>query len=98
MEWAILYKMGKVDPNITVVTTTVDDLQVVEAEDLPAEKVIAPHDLPVDIVVTPTRVINVDERLNKPTAGILWDRVDSQSFNDIPILKQFKDTPFDLLP
>lgn len=44
------------------------------------------HDLPVDIIVTPRRVINVRNRLPKPTCGVVWEKVSDEMRKDIPIL------------
>lgn len=48
------------------------------------------HDLPVDIIVTPTRVINVRNKLKKPSNGILWDMITENYLKNIPILSQLK--------
>lgn len=51
----------------TIVITTVHDSQVFDT--LPAE-LFGPHDVPVDIIVTPTEVIHVETRLAKPQGVI----------------------------
>ena len=81
-----------------MVVTTVDDLQVVDPERMPVDEVMTPHDLPVDLIVTPSSVIQVEKRLKKPTAGIIWDKIRPQTFQEVPVLQDFKNSVFDLLP
>ena len=88
LEWAMLYEMGAVDEN-TLVATTVHDCQIISSIDLPVS-LMSSHDLPVDIIVTPTRVMRVKNPLPKPTTGILWDLITDQMMQDMPILQQFK--------
>ena len=73
----------------TIIVTTVHDVQVFEK--LP-EKLFESHDIPVDIIVTPTEVIRVDKRLPKPD-HIIWNILTRQKFEQIPILReiQFKE-------
>jgi len=89
MEWAILTKLGVVDEN-TVVVATVDDVQIVEDSMLPVDQVMDDHDLPVDIIVTPTKIIRVRPRLTKPTGGILWDKLSPERIQEMPILCEFR--------
>jgi 5-formyltetrahydrofolate cyclo-ligase len=64
-----------------MILTTVHDLQIVD--EVPAED----HDLSVDMIVTPTKVIDTSEKKRRPQ-GILWDRVTSEMLEDMPILKE----------
>lgn len=73
----------------TIVITTVHDCQVLLPEELPVS-MQRTHDLPVDIIVTPTRVINVRNKLKKPSNGILWDMITENYLKNIPILSQLK--------
>lgn len=88
LEWAIFHTFGMVSTE-TVVITTVHDAQVVPPDQLPTSLVCC-HDLPVDIIVTPTRIINVSQKLKKPTGGVHWELVSAQQIQDMPILKQLK--------
>ena len=88
IEWAIFYEKGIVNQE-TIVITTVHDCQVLPPEELPISMQCA-HDLPVDIIVTPTRVINVRKKLKKPSNGILWDMITDNYLKNIPILAQLK--------
>ena len=58
----------------TVTVTTVHDCQVFDS--LP-EEIFEDHDVPIDIIVTPTEVINVQDRLPKPT-GVIWDKLTAE--------------------
>lgn len=88
LEWGILYTLGLVNRD-TVVATTVHDCQVLSRNELPTS-LMCRHDLPVDVIVTPTRIINVREKLDKPDAGICWDLITKQQFESIPILKKLQ--------
>lgn len=79
LEYGILRELGLVDEN-TPVITIVHDLQIIDQE-IPMEK----HDLPVDIIVTPTRIIRVDRRYRKPE-GVYWDKIDREKLREIPVL------------
>ena len=82
---------SRVDPERTVVVTTVDEKQIVAPEELPSDRVIDSHDLPVDIIVTPSRIINVREKLPKPKVGILWEKISPHRLLQMPILREFKE-------
>merc|ERR1719464_893260 len=55
-------------------------------------KLFEAHDLPVDVIVTPTEVFRVKDRLTKPD-HIIWSLLTREKFNQIPILRelQFKE-------
>jgi len=78
LEWGILREMGAVRDD-TPVATTVHDLQVVE------EIPMAPHDMPVDYIFTPTREIRVEPPRPKPP-GILPEELDERKASEIPML------------
>ena len=92
LEWAILYLHGMVSDK-TVVMTTVHDCQVFPAAELPTS-LMCRHDLPVDVIVTPSRVINVtsggNKLLGKPFEGVIWDMLRDEQLENIPILKDLK--------
>ena len=90
MEWAILVELGVVDPEKTVVVTTVHEDQIVANDELSKDEFMEAHDLPVDIIVTPSRIINVRPRLAKPSVGIIWDKITPEKLNECPILERFK--------
>ena len=68
----------------TVVVTTVHDCQVFAS--LPG-KLFQDHDVPVDVIVTPTTLIRVETRLRKPS-HIIWDILSEEKLNQIPLLRQ----------
>nr|CAD7442299.1 unnamed protein product [Timema bartmani] len=86
LEFAMLMKMGAVNQD-TVVVTTVHDVQVFDQ--LP-KQIFKEHDVPVDVIVTPTQVIEVSPRLPKPP-GIIWSILSNRRLNDIPILVTLRD-------
>lgn len=83
LEWAFLYEIGLVSVE-TPVVAFVHDCQVVDLE-LAAN----PFDTLCDAIVTPTRVIWVDEP-RKPTQGVLWDMLEEGMLASIPPLQELK--------
>lgn len=47
------------------------------------------HDVPVDIIVTPTQIIRVPNRLPKPS-GVYWDLLSPQKLAQIRVLQELK--------
>ena len=86
LEWGILSAQGNLDAETTLVVTTVHDEQIVD--DIPANS-LTKHDVPVDIIVTPTKVIRVPNRAPKPS-GIYWDLLSPQKLSQIRVLRQLK--------
>jgi len=84
LEYGILRELSAVDEN-TPVITTVHDIQILDQE-IPMED----HDLPVDMIVTPSRILRI-ERVYKKPKGVYWDKLDSRAFREIPVLKELKD-------
>ncbi len=89
LEFAMAASNGSVSPSSTLVCCTVHDCQVLDH--LP-EHLFGPHDVPVDVIATPTRVIRVERRLPKPTR-ILWNMLTREKFAQVGVLKemQFKE-------
>lgn len=81
LEWAMFRELGVVDNN-TPVTAVGHDCQVVATE---LESSM--FDTPVDIIVTPTRLIKVAQHPSKP-AGILWDYLSPELYAHVPPLQQ----------
>ncbi|GJP77353.1 hypothetical protein CLOP_g7762 [Closterium sp. NIES-67] len=79
--------MGAVTDD-TPVVTTVHDSQLVKGA-IPSSK-LRQHDLPVDIICTPTQIIRVTDKIPKPT-GIYWHLLSPQKLAQIRILQQLKD-------
>ncbi|XP_061521907.1 methenyltetrahydrofolate synthase domain-containing protein isoform X2 [Phycodurus eques] len=82
LEYAMMASMGAVDES-TVVVTVVHDCQVV---DIP-EELMEKHDLTVDYILTPSRVIKTNCPSPKPQ-GIIWTKLDTEKLEKIPILKK----------
>lgn len=82
MEYGMMASLGAVDDS-SVVVTIVHDCQVV---DIP-EELIENHDLTVDYILTPTRVIKTNCQRPKPP-GIIWTKLDTEKLERIPILKR----------
>jgi 5-formyltetrahydrofolate cyclo-ligase len=66
----------------TRIVTTIHDLQMID-EQLP----VLPHDIPVDYIVTPTRVIETHTKLPRPR-GIYWEYLTQEQIEAIPYLKK----------
>jgi 5-formyltetrahydrofolate cyclo-ligase len=79
LEFALARALGSVDED-TPVITTVHDLQVVD-DDIP----MTAHDVPLDVVVTPERVIRVRRHVRKPR-GIDWTALTSEQVSAMPPL------------
>ena len=83
LEWGMLHARNIVQLE-TVTVAVVHDCQVLEEELRPEV-----FDTVCDLIVTPTRVIEVESVL-KPTCGILWDRLEHNMLNDIPPLQELQ--------
>jgi 5-formyltetrahydrofolate cyclo-ligase len=91
LEWGILSAQGNLDPETCLVVTTVHDCQVIDnVEDMPEDWKLTQHDVPVDIIVTPTRTIRVPNRAPKPS-GIFWELLSPQKLAAIRVLRQLKE-------
>lgn len=84
LEYAILRTLCKINED-TYVITTVHDMQVVD-DDIPVEE----HDVGVDIIVTPTRVIKIEPRPRK-SKGIIWNILPDKKISEIPVLRRIKE-------
>ncbi|XP_056134918.1 methenyltetrahydrofolate synthase domain-containing protein [Lampris incognitus] len=84
MEYGMMASMGAVNES-TVVVTVVHDCQIV---DIP-EELIESHDLTVDYILTPTRVIKTECQQPKPQ-GIIWAKLETDMLEKIPILKKLR--------
>lgn len=82
LEYAMLRMFGKVSAN-TPVVTSVHEVQLVDS--LPFE----PFDVPLDIIVTPDRVIRIATRQPKPDR-IYWDLLPQHKLDEIPLLRELK--------
>ncbi|XP_007427362.1 methenyltetrahydrofolate synthase domain-containing protein isoform X1 [Python bivittatus] len=81
MEYAMMVSMGAIGQS-TMVVTAVHDCQVV---DIP-EELLDDHDLTVDYILTPTRIIKTECKRPKPW-GIMWHKISHEVLKKIPVLK-----------
>jgi 5-formyltetrahydrofolate cyclo-ligase len=70
----------------TTVLATVHALQVVK-DDIP----MTPHDVPLDLVVTPERVIRTRTAFRKPQ-GIRWHELSADQLAAMPVLRRLRRT------
>ena len=81
LEWALLRHLGLVTAQ-TPLVVSVHDCQVLEAHVRPG-----PHDAVVDVIVTPTRVLNCAPALPKPD-GIFWREIRGQAASSNPYVRE----------
>ncbi|XP_010331990.1 methenyltetrahydrofolate synthase domain-containing protein isoform X2 [Saimiri boliviensis] len=84
LEYAMMVSMGAVSKE-TPVVTIVHDCQVV---DIP-EELLEEHDITVDYILTPTRVITTGCERPKPM-GITWSKISREMMEKIPILRSLR--------
>jgi len=87
LEYGILRWMGLVTERTPVITTVHDD-QILQDERMPTERLLE-HDVPVDIIVTPTQVIHTHTKVRKPS-GILWHLLSPQKLQQVRVLRELK--------
>lgn len=85
LEYGILRMMGAIDEH-TPIVTSIHDEQLVD--DIPTHKLLR-HDVPVDIICTPTRVIYTNTEIPKPE-GIYWDLLSPQKLAQVRVLRELK--------
>jgi 5-formyltetrahydrofolate cyclo-ligase len=82
LEFALATAAGLIGPD-TVCVTTVHELQLVPAGTIP----LTSHDVPVDFIVTPHRVIDCRLRHGpRPAIGICWEDLTEEKIAAIPLL------------
>lgn len=85
LEFAVALEAGLIDDD-TVVVTTVHELQVLEPGTIP----VTAHDVPLDVIVTPERVIDCrGDRMPRPD-GVRWDELTEEKIDAIPLLQQLR--------
>ena len=88
LEYAVALEAGLVGPE-TPVATTVHELQVLEEGAIP----VTGHDVRLDLVVTPDRVIEVPTgagSTDRP-AGVRWDELTEEKIRSIPLLQRLRE-------
>jgi 5-formyltetrahydrofolate cyclo-ligase len=87
LEFALAGSAGLIGPD-TLVVTTVHELQVRPAGTVP----VAAHDAPVDLVITPERVIDCRRaRGRRPDGGIRWSELTEEKIAAIPLLQRLRE-------
>jgi 5-formyltetrahydrofolate cyclo-ligase len=81
LEFALASAAGLIGPR-TVCVTTVHELQLLAAGTIP----VTGHDVPVDVIVTPERVITCAGGHQRPAAGICWADLTEEKIAAIPLL------------
>ena len=82
LEFALAGAAGLIGPG-TVAVTTVHEIQIQAAGAIP----VSAHDVPVDLVITPDRVIDCrDRRPPRPAPGIRWPELTPEKIAAIPLL------------
>ncbi|MFA9429488.1 5-formyltetrahydrofolate cyclo-ligase [Egicoccus sp. AB-alg2] len=81
LEFALACEAGMIGPD-TVIATTVHDLQVLPAGQIPRTA----HDLRVDLVVTPERVLRIPRTQDWSAGRIVWDQLTDDKIAAIPLL------------
>lgn len=84
IEWGLFSEIGVVTPETRIVTV-VHESQVVTDLELPTQ----PYDVPIDIIVTPKRVIETIPRIAKPH-GIHWDLLEEGMLESISPLRELQ--------
>ncbi len=82
LEFAILRETGAIT-DATPIATTVHPLQIVD------EVPMGEHDVPVDFIVTPDRIIETARAHSKPR-GVIWELLPSDVFKRMPILAELR--------
>lgn len=85
LEFAVLKEMDAINDNTTIVAV-VHDIQVYDKLDNELFKI---HDVPVDYIVTPTKIIKTRLDLPKPL-GIYWSLITLEKLNQIETLQRLK--------
>jgi 5-formyltetrahydrofolate cyclo-ligase len=86
LEFALASEAGLIGRS-TVVVTTVHDVQVRPAGVIP----VTDHDVRLDVIVTPTRVISVRRRGRRPTGRVRWEELSDEKIGEIPLLGRLRE-------
>jgi hypothetical protein len=81
MEYAMMAVMDAVVASVPIVAL-VHDCQII---DLPAS-LFSSHDVPVDYIVTPTRILRCDDVSRRRPDGIIWSLLTADRVSRVPVL------------
>ena len=84
LEFAVLRGVDRVDADTTVATTVHDSQVVADGETEPDR-----HDVPLDLLVTPTRAVKTNAVADRPD-GLYWDDLDGETIEEIPVLQRLQ--------
>jgi 5-formyltetrahydrofolate cyclo-ligase len=85
LEFALLSQAAVIGPE-TLVVTTAHPLQVRDVGDVPT----APHDLWVDVIVTPDELIRCERDGGRPGGRMRWDQLSDAQLAAIPVLRDLR--------
>jgi 5-formyltetrahydrofolate cyclo-ligase len=85
LEFAIASEAGLIG-EATLVATTVHELQVLPAGLIPRSD----HDVLVDLIVTPDRILRVDRRGPRPAGRVRWEELTEEKVAAIPLLQRLR--------
>jgi 5-formyltetrahydrofolate cyclo-ligase len=85
LEFALAGEAGLIGAR-TIVATTVHDLQVRPAGVVPT----VDHDARLDLIVTPTRAVEVPRRGRRPIGRVRWDELSDEKIAAIPLLARLR--------
>jgi 5-formyltetrahydrofolate cyclo-ligase len=87
LEFALAAAAGLIGPQ-AIIVTTIHELQLRPAGEIP----VTSHDVPVDLIVTPERVIDCRARsAARPAAGIEWADLTDEKIAAIPLLSALRE-------
>lgn len=85
LEYAVALDAGVLSSD-TPVATTVHELQVVPGDEIP----LTAHDLLLDLVATPDRVLRPERGGRNQPTGVLWDELTEEKIEAIPLLQRLR--------
>ena len=85
LEFALASEAGLIG-RATTVATTVHDLQVCPAGVIPT----VDHDARLDLIVTPTRTIEVPRRGRRASGRVRWEELSDEKIEAIPLLARLR--------
>ncbi len=85
LEFAVASEAGLIGRD-TVVVTTVHETQVLPAGEIPTTD----HDVPLDLIVTPDRIIEIPRRKRRPGGVVRWDELTDEKIAAIPLLVRLR--------
>ena len=89
LEFALAAEAGLITDE-TAVVTTVHNLQIVPDGEIP----MTDHDVPLDYIVTPGEII-ATARAHRRPQGVLWQELDEERLEAIPVLQRLRPSDYD---